>query len=269
MKPRTIYPFLVHLALWLLLTLSGPCIALAEEVPVANASSTNGDTLTDDEIRTLLRDDIVADKLAVGIVVGIVDEHGTRIISYGKLDNGTDREVDGDSVFEIGSITKVFTVLLLQDMIDRGEMKLDDPVQKYLPASVRMPTYKGKPITLLHLATHTSGLPREVGNILSPRSWRNPGADYTVEQFYDFLDHYRLQREPGTRNPFSCPLSKQRMIVCWLTLQTLAASPVVNTVFIYASTPEPDCVRLARDRSGRRFVLNRRGPESSMIGRSS
>src|SRR5260370_40726543 len=77
----------------------------------------------------------------------------------------------------------------------------------------------------------------------------------------------RRNRDPGTRNPFNCPLSKQRMIVCWLTLQTLAASPVVNTVFIWTSTPEPDSVRLARDRSGRRLAESRRGPESSMIGR--
>src|SRR5208283_4686813 len=42
----------------------------------------------------------------------------------------------------------------------------------------------------------------------------------------------RRNREPGTRKPLSCPESKQRIIVCWLTLQILAASPVVKTVFI-------------------------------------
>src|SRR3981081_1232598 len=47
----------------------------------------------------------------------------------------------------------------------------------------------------------------------------------------------RRKREPGTRNPLSCPLSKQRMIVCWLTLQILAASPVVKTVFMVEYAP--------------------------------
>src|SRR5581483_7795036 len=47
----------------------------------------------------------------------------------------------------------------------------------------------------------------------------------------------RRKREPGTRKPLSCPLSKQRMMVCWLTLQILAASPVVKTVFMGTSTP--------------------------------
>lgn len=203
MRRRTIHAFLFQLTLWLWACVLLAGTVRAGEVNAANSGSSAGDALSDTEIQALLRDNIDADKLAVGIVVGIVDEHGTRIISHGKLDNGTDREVDGDSVFEIGSITKVFTVLLLQDMVARGEMKLDDPVQNYLPASVRMPTYQAKPITLLHLATHTSGLPREVGNLVSPRTWRNPGADYTAEQLYDFLSHYRLQREPGARKEYS------------------------------------------------------------------
>src|SRR6188474_2505953 len=62
------------------------------------------------------------------IVIGLVDEGGNRIFTAGKLDNGTDREVDGDSIFFIGSVSKTFTALLLQDAVARGEMKLDDPV---------------------------------------------------------------------------------------------------------------------------------------------
>jgi CubicO group peptidase (beta-lactamase class C family) len=168
----------------------------------ANIEDPGSNALTDAEIRTMLRDNVDTDKEAVGLVVGSVDEHGTRVVSYGKLDNGTSTDVDGDTLFEIGSITKVFTALLLQDMVERGEMKLDDPVQKYLPESVRMQTYQGKQITLLHLATHTSGLPREVDN-LSPRSWRNPGAGYTVGQLYAFLSHCKLRHAPGTRQEYS------------------------------------------------------------------
>ena len=50
------------------------------------------------------------------MVVGHVDEHGSRIISAGKLDNGTAEEVNGDTVFEIGSATKTFTALLALEM---------------------------------------------------------------------------------------------------------------------------------------------------------
>src|SRR3954471_2834184 len=102
-----------------------------------------------DAVKALLQDHIEIDKKSVGIVVGTVDEHGSGTVSYGQMDNGAGPEVNGDTLFDICSITKTFTTLLLQDMVERGEMKLDDPVAKYLPESVRMPTCNGKGITLL------------------------------------------------------------------------------------------------------------------------
>jgi len=137
-----------------------------------------------------------------GMVVGIVDEHGSSIVSYGKLNNGTDQEVNGDTLFEIGSITQTFTALLLQDMIKRGEMKPDDPVAKYLSKSVRMPARNGKEITLLHLAMHTSGLPGVPDN-LDPKRADNRWADYTVEKLNAFLSGYKLTRDPGTKYEYS------------------------------------------------------------------
>ena len=80
----------------------------------------------------------------VCMVVALVDKDGTRILSAGKMGNGTDRPVDGDTLFEIGSCTKTFTALLLQEMVRRGEVKLDDPVSKYLPATVKVPSRNGK-----------------------------------------------------------------------------------------------------------------------------
>ncbi|SPE61059.1 hypothetical protein SBV1_60018 [Verrucomicrobia bacterium] len=152
--------------------------------------------LTDGEIKTVLRDAIEGDKLGVGLVVGMIDAQGSRLVSYGKRDDLAGQPVDGNTVFELGTLTKLFTGLLLADMVERGQMKLDDPVQQYLPPSVRMPTHRGKAITLLHLATDTSGLPQDPEN-LTPRSWRNPYADYTVEKLYAFLSHHKLPRDPG------------------------------------------------------------------------
>src|SRR5215475_10250051 len=94
-----------------------------------------------------------------GMVIGVVDEHRSQVFAAGKLDNGTDQEVNGDTLFEIGSVTKTFTVLLLEDMVNRGEMKLDDPVENYLPESVKVPSRNGKKIKLLNLAAQDSGLP--------------------------------------------------------------------------------------------------------------
>ena len=61
-------------------------------------------------------------------MVGLVDERGCHIVSCGKMDDGTDRDVNGDTLFDLASVTKTFTALLLQDMVEHGEMKLDDPV---------------------------------------------------------------------------------------------------------------------------------------------
>ena len=110
--------------------------------------------------------------------------------------------MDGDSVFFIGSVSKTFTTLLLMTSVERGEMKLDDPVAKYLPKSVRMPAHGGKEITLLDLATHTSGLPFNPDNMLGPDG-KKDYETYTVEKMYAFLSSYALKRDPGTEFEYS------------------------------------------------------------------
>jgi CubicO group peptidase (beta-lactamase class C family) len=153
-------------------------------------------------IRAFLQQRVEVEKRDVGMVIGIVDEHGSRVVSCGKMDNGTGQEVNGDTLFEMGSITKTFTGLLLQDMVERGEMKLDDPVAMYLPKSVKMPVRNGKEITLVHLATHTSGLPLLPYN-LDPKRADNPYAEYTIEKLYAFLSGYQLTNDPGTKCEYS------------------------------------------------------------------
>jgi len=92
--------------------------------------------------------------------------------------------------------------LLLADMVQRGQVSLDDPVAKYLPSTVRMPERNGRSITMVDLATHTSGLPRMPGNF-SPKDPNNPYVDYTVEQLYQFLSNYSLTRDIGSQFEYS------------------------------------------------------------------
>jgi CubicO group peptidase (beta-lactamase class C family) len=137
-----------------------------------------------------------------GIVVGVVRTDGTTdVAAYGSPGPGA-LPLDGDSVFEIGSITKVFTTLLLADMVARGEASLDEPVAKLLPEHVRVPQRGGRQITLLDLATHTSGLPRLMTNI-SPADPKNPYADYTVDKLYAFLSGLELSRDIGAEFEYS------------------------------------------------------------------
>jgi len=155
-----------------------------------------------DEIREILIRRVDRQKQTVGIVAGVIDPDGRRVVAHGTLANADPRTPDGDTIFEIGSVSKVFTSLLLADMVNREDVTLDDPAAKHLPESVKMPERNGKSITLLDLSTHTSGLPALPSN-LKPKDPHNPYADYSVEDLYQFLSGYELPRDPGSEFEYS------------------------------------------------------------------
>ncbi len=156
----------------------------------------------DAAIREILAHRIDTEGDGAGIVVGVIDEHGRRVVSHGTTRNIDGRTPDGDTVFEIGSITKAFTALVLVEMVGRGEVALDDPVVGYLPAGIDMPQRRDSQITLAHLATHTSGLPRSPTN-LSLTYEVNPYANYSVAELYRFLQTYELRRDIGADHLYS------------------------------------------------------------------
>lgn len=138
----------------------------------------------------------------VGVVVGIIDKNGPRYYAYGKVSLDDDLVPNEHTVFEIGSISKVFTSILLADMAKNNELKIDDSAQKYLPDNVKVPKRNDKQIRLSHLATHTSGLPRLPDN-MNPANPNNPYADYSVKQMYDFLSNHTLRRDIGAKYEYS------------------------------------------------------------------
>jgi len=154
------------------------------------------------DVKQILVHVVDTEKRTVGIVAGLIGPQGSRVVSYGQLDPKMPGTPGPDTVYEIGSISKVFTSLLLADMVKRGEVALDDPVAKYLPKSVKMPSRNGKEITLVDLATHTSGLPRLPSN-LKPANAENRYADYTVDDMYAFLSSYQLTSDPGSKYEYS------------------------------------------------------------------
>ena len=181
--------------------ISGLSTALLPTLGAATASDQGG--LDDDAIGAILAERIEADRRSVGILAAVITAQGDRqVVGRGRLDQSDPRVPDIDTVFEIGSITKVFTALLLADMTLRGVVAWDEPVARLLPPSVRVPRFGETQITLLDLATHTSGLPRMPSNF-HPADPGDPYADYTVGQLYDFLDNTTLTRTPGTAYEYS------------------------------------------------------------------
>jgi len=141
-------------------------------------------------------------KRTTGIVIAALERGKPPRIHFAGASGAAGVALDGNTVFEIGSITKTFTGALLADMVKRGEVRLDDPVARYLPKSVRVPSRNGKQITLVDLATQSSGLPR-LPNNMRPATMANPYADYTVTQLYEFLSGYELTRDPGEKYEYS------------------------------------------------------------------
>ncbi|NKB69275.1 MAG: serine hydrolase [Candidatus Latescibacteria bacterium] len=184
MKRRYYLICLALLALW------GPSRAAAQERPDLAA------------IKAILEERIDTLRRGVGIVVGVIDADGRAIVGHGRPSLTSDEEVDGDTAFEIGSITKVFTSVLLADMAARGELAIDDPIADFLPDWIAVPGNPGRPITLRDLAIHRSGLPRMPANF-APADQSNPFVDYTEEQMYQFLDGYDLPRDVGAQYEYS------------------------------------------------------------------
>jgi CubicO group peptidase (beta-lactamase class C family) len=132
------------------------------------------------------------------IVVGLVDEQGPRVLSCGDLDNGTGRQADGDTLFQTESTSFAFFLMLLQDMVEHGEMRPDDPAEKYLPAALQLPTFHGQQITLRQLAKEVSGLRPALGDALDPQRADAPFEGFTAEKFYALVSKCRLTSAPGT-----------------------------------------------------------------------
>lgn len=137
----------------------------------------------------------------VGMAVGVVAPDRHWVFGIGTTSSDSPSVPNGRAVYEIGSISKVFTSLILADMVERGEVALDDPIQRFLPEGVTAPTRNDKEITLRLLATHASGLPRLPSNLkINPR---DPYVDYSESDLLAFLSNHKLKRDPGERAEYS------------------------------------------------------------------
>lgn len=218
--------------------LTNPTIASALASPSPTTNSSNGSAVSSfisstqkekynststfeitDKIKALIDERVDKNKTNAAMVIGFVDPNGTQFYGHGKISNTSNATaVDKDTVFSIGSITKVFTTILLADMVNKGLVNLDDPIEMYLPPNVTVPQYNGHKITIEDLATHTSGLPEFPDNfcpsfdpakteVVDSIQYRKDlfdcTKDYTFDQFYHGLSNTTIQREPGTKVEYS------------------------------------------------------------------
>jgi len=180
------------------------------------SNSTNNDAKTDltnqsvilrfkelpDKVKEFILNDVV-NKSKAALVVGFIDPNGTKVYSFGNISKENNIPVNSSTVFNINSITKTFTTLVLADMVKQGLVNLNDPIEKYLPSNVKVPQYNGTKITLENLATHTSGLPFMPSNIWINNTTGTINPNYNSTQLYQGLANTTLLSEPGTKFLYS------------------------------------------------------------------
>jgi serine-type D-Ala-D-Ala carboxypeptidase/endopeptidase len=131
---------------------------------------------------------------SVGLTIGVWTPAFEGTVGCG-LTRAGGAPPDGDTVYEIGSVTKVFTGMLLADRVLSGKMKLTDAASTHL-SGLSIPTFEGVPITVAHLASHGAGLPSMPDNLTGDRF--SPAAGYTRAGLQDFLARTTLPGRPGT-----------------------------------------------------------------------
>jgi len=144
----------------------------------------------------------VDSKRSKSIIIGIIDSNGRRIFSAGVISEEDPRRPDSNTMYEIGSITKVFTSLILADKSLKQQLSLQDPISKFLPKSVKTPNTKGKEISLLDLSIHTSTFPRFPYNV-DPKNLDDAYGDYSIKRLLEYVSAYQPDMEIGSQWRYS------------------------------------------------------------------
>ncbi|MDB5391610.1 MAG: serine hydrolase [Planctomycetaceae bacterium] len=180
----------IAIGLLIFTELSVVCVASAADVETLRQR-------TDRLVQPYLDNDMI-----VGMTIGVLFDGKREVFGYGRMSRDDRRVPDGDTIYEIGSATKVITGILLADAVVQGQVKLDQPAGELLPANVKMPAKGDRAITLQDLSTHVSGLPRLPDN-MKPGDPNNPYADYLDADLYAFLSNYQLVQVPGKQIEYS------------------------------------------------------------------
>jgi serine-type D-Ala-D-Ala carboxypeptidase/endopeptidase len=224
-------------------------VAITGGFPSSNLRAQN----SPDPLRSAMAKRIDEAMHGTAAVVGLLTPEGRSFASYGRVSIGG-RESDADTIFEIGSITKVFTAFLFADMLERGEVALDDPVRKYLPTFVKVPSRRGREISLVDLATHTSGLRRNSVEVDPLKRDDSPYAGYAARDLYAFLERSRLERDPGSQWEYSnvgiALLGHALALRAGVSYEDLLRQRLFEPLAMTSTTITPDAGQRARRATG-------------------
>jgi serine-type D-Ala-D-Ala carboxypeptidase/endopeptidase len=179
------------------------CLSSALILAAPGAGALAGEA---DELRARIQplvQPLLEKKQAVGVIVAVIEGDRKQVFGFGREALDGDKTPDGKTIFEIGSVTKVFTSLALADMAREGLVHLDDPVRRLLPEDVSVASRNGREVTLEDLSTHTSGLPRIPVNSLRLFTSDDPYAEYKAKELYALLKNWRPTQDIGSKWAYS------------------------------------------------------------------
>lgn len=141
---------------------------------------------------------------AQSLSVAVIHRNKINTFFYGETRKGNNTLPDANTIYETGSITKTFTATLLADLVNKGQISLEESIATYLPDSVaNNPALKD--ISFQMLANHTSGLPRLASNWNSSENFNeeDPYANYSRDDLFSFLVNFEPENTPGTTYEYS------------------------------------------------------------------
>ena len=140
---------------------------------------------------------------APGLILAVVRGEDSFIAGYGEIAPGSGKEPDGRSIVRVGSVSKVFATDVLAAMAATGQVALDAPLAGYAPPGKTPLAFEDRPVTLLDLATHSAGLPREMPDPATPPDEKNPFAAYKASYYWGGMSSHRPGYRPGTTALYS------------------------------------------------------------------
>lgn len=140
---------------------------------------------------------------APGLILAVVRGEDSFIAGYGETAPGSGKEPDGQSIVRVGSVSKVFAADVLAAMAAAGQLALDAPLSRYAPPGKAPLAFEDRPVTLLDLATHSAGLPREMADPATPAGEKNPFVTFKASYYWDWVSGHRPAYRPGTTAIYS------------------------------------------------------------------
>ncbi len=179
----------------------------AEHIPLKNenylsdnAKKTNWDLKVDSIVKNFM-----SNGSNCGLSIGIINGDEITYYNYGEVKRNSKQIADTNTVYEIGSISKTFTGILLGQALSDKKVNLIDDIRKYLPEDCKNLVYVGNPIKLMHLANHTSRIPRMPSDFESQPNYdmNNPYKNYSKKMVFNYLKKLALDTLPGVKNEYS------------------------------------------------------------------